>query len=654
MQLSPRQYQVDPTGSSYVADTRPLMAAMGAQAASQIEGNRMMQETVQRGMKGVEDFAARRQLAAARAQLGALNINDPDYGQKLSGLVMDNPLAFTNEKTAGVANFAFKQASDSFLAKEKIKADSLSRYQDYRYQLDLAQRRMLGDQSFASKQNAKLAADVFRSKSAVLTSNLKNIDDALLTARPEDLPYLQSERAKIQGELESVNTEYETSLKQSIEPPAVNVMEPLGAPPLPGQEVPMDNEVISPNLSTQQNLDASLFPGVVEGPNTPPFLSDEENRPPLLSAMSSGAARPVAAPISPSDIQYGEPIPSLEAPISPAAPVTPVAPAARVTPAATSVARPSVAFTPEQIAASRQAFYESQSKKSSSSAQPGKMTQSTIDALVNVTPAVGAADYNVRNIKSRSAIIENQIRDKAELSGDTTKLREERDALLQALPLAEANYNLLKYATEVKLGQFDTAQDYLNSLSIERAVQEDAQKRSSAVSEQAFMAPAAGAGTTTPTPPAPPVGAEPLEQAAIDRELKRKAGPEPVNPEINKKWTENKQKIIDVIPPKELMMIADEVYGDSVLGVSLPADKTRLTKLIQVRLSDNQKISGDGKNLGFYQDGKYVSQEDLVAALVDDIIRARQSGAAKANASMATPAPFKPKTTGASFTSIPE
>jgi hypothetical protein len=80
------------------------------------------------------------------------------------------------------------------------------------------------------------------------------------------------------------------------------------------------------------------------------------------------------------------------------------------------------------------------------------------------------------------------------------------------------------------------------------------------------------------------------------------------------------------------MRIADEVYGDSVIGVSLPADKTRLTKLIQVRLSDNQKISGDGKNLGFYQDGKYVSQDDLVAALVDDIIRARQSGTAKANA----------------------
>jgi hypothetical protein len=415
----------------------------------------MMQETVQRGMKGVEDFAARRQLAAARAQLGELNINDPDYGQKLSGLVMDNPLAFTNEKTAGVANFAFKQASESFLAKEKIKADSLSRYQDYRYALDLAQMKMVGDQSFASKQNAKYASDVFRSKSAALTSNLKNVDDALLTARQEDLPYLQSERARIQGELGSVNTEYETSLNQSIEPSAMNMREPFGSPPLPGEEVPMDNEVLSPNLSTRQNLDASLIPNAIEGPNTPPFLSEDGNRPPLMSAMSSGEARPVAAPISPSDIQYGEPIPSLEAPVTP---MTPTAPAA------TAVAQPSVSFTPEQIAASRQAFYESQRKKSSSSAQPGKMTQSSIDALVRVTPAVNQAQVEYDDIDTQLKILDNQIREAADLSADTTKLKADREALLKALPAAKNKLELFKAASELKLSEFGTAQEALDFL----------------------------------------------------------------------------------------------------------------------------------------------------------------------------------------------
>jgi hypothetical protein len=205
------------------------------------------------------------------------------------------------------------------------------------------------------------------------------------------------------------------------------------------------------------------------------------------------------------------------------------------------------------------------------------MTQSTIDALVNVTPSVGAADYNVRNIKSRSAIIENQIRDKAELSGDTTKLREERDALLQALPLAEANYNLLKYATEVKLGQFDTAQDYLNSLSIERAVQEDAQKRSSAVSEQAFMAPAAGAGTTAETPKKP-VELNFFEQALLEEApAKRKELEESSN-----QWAGAKQSIRRALGTGEngLEKIALEVFKADVLGKGLPFVKARLIERI--------------------------------------------------------------------------
>ncbi len=635
MQLSPRQYQVDPTGSSYVADTRPLMAAMGAQAASQIEGNRMMQETVQRGMKGVEDFAARRQLAAARAQLGELNINDPDYGQKLSGLVMDNPLAFTNEKTAGVANFAFKQASDSFLAKEKIKADSLSRYQDYRYALDLAQMRMVGDQSLASKQNARYAADVFRSKSAVLTSNLKNIDDALLTARPEDLPYLQSERAKIQGELGSVNTEYETSLNQSIEPSAVNMREPLGAPPLPGQEVPMDNEVISPNLSTQQNLDASLIPNAIEGPNTPPFLSEEENLPPLMSAMSPETA----APISPSDIQYSEPMQNLRAPVTPAAsaaPVPPMAPTAPVAPAAT--AQPSASFTPEQIAASRQAFYESQSKKSSSSAQPGKMTQSSIDALVRVTPAVNQAQVEYDNMDTQLKILDNQIKETSEFSADTTKLKADREALLKALPAAKNKLELFKAASELKLSEFGTAQEALDFLRTEEAIQQDKLKRAEAATAAAAgapaaAAPAAGAGTTTETPKPPP----PLNDLAkrfADIETPRKVAEANIVPDTNKQWTNAKNQVVEAVGGMDqIVKITDEVFQNNIFGISLPADRARLINAIV-----NKIPGGATKTIkGFEQKSERsgfesVSAQEIIASLVDDVIRARNEGVARAGA----------------------
>jgi hypothetical protein len=358
-----------------------------------------------------------------------------------------------------------------------------------------------------------------------------------------------------------------------------------------------------------------------------------------MSAMSPETA----APISPSDIQYSEPMQNLRAPVAPAAsaaPVPPMAPTVPVAPAAT--AQPSASFTPEQIAASRQAFYESQSKKSSSSAQPGKMTQSTIDALVNLNPAVIKAQIEYDELEANIGILGDRIKGAVEFSADTPKLKTELETLLKGLPAAKNKLALIKSSAEVQLSGLENPQEIMDFYKVQEAVAQDRLKRAeteAAAKAAAAGAPAAGAGTTTetPKPPAPPVGSDPLEQVAIDRELKRKAGPEPVSPEINKKWTENKQKIIDVIPPKELMRIADEVYGDSVIGVSLPADKTRLTKLIQVRLSDNQKISGDGKNLGFYQDGKYVSQDDLVAALVDDIIRARQSGTAKANDSAIAP-----------------
>jgi len=638
MQLSPRQYQVDPTGSSYVADTRPLMAAMGAQAASQIEGNRMMQETVQRGMKGVEDFAARRQLAAARAQLGELNINDPDYGQKLSGLVMDNPLAFTNEKTAAVANFSIKQASDSYLAKEKIKADSLSRYQDYRYALDLAQMRMVGDQSLASKQNARYAADVFRSKSAVLTSNLKNIDDALLTARPEDLPYLQSERAKIQGELGSVNTEYETSLNQSIEPSAVNMREPLDAPPLPGQEVPMDNEVISPNLSTQQNLNASLFPGVVEGPNTPPFLSEEENLPPLMSAMSPETA----APISPSDIQYSEPMQSLEAPVTPAAPATPV----------TAVAQPSASFTPEQIAASRQAFYESQSKKSSSSAQPGKMTQSTIDALVNLNPAVSKAQIEYDELEANIGILGDRIKGAVEFSADTPKLKTELETLLKGLPAAKNKLALLKSSAEVQLSGLENPQEIMDLYKVQGAVAQDRLKRAeteAAAKAPAAGAPAAGAGTTAAgaaiTPVDPTVGMNPLQKAAFDIESK-KTRIKPTLFERNAQWSKEKQDVLDTVGgPAEILKIADQVYSNNFMGISLPLDKQRLIQTIldqyvakkakSTKPATAQEMS-NARNLMPQVDTQL---KNAAKALAEEIISARKSAISAVEAATLAPSP---------------
>jgi hypothetical protein len=352
---------------------------------------------------------------------------------------------------------------------------------------------------------------------------------------------------------------------------------------------------------------------------------------------------------------YGPPLPpEMVAPAAPAVAPTAAAVVAPAAPAAPAAAPTATDADAEYRAAEQEVARRLGKDKTTGAA--GKMTQSTIDALVNLNPAVIKAQIEYDDLEANIGILGDRIKGAAEFSAETPKLKTELETLLKGLPAAKNKLALIKSSAEVQLSGVENPQEAMDLYGVQRAVEQDRLKRSEAEAAAKAGAPAAGAGTAaaTPKPPAPPVGAEPLEQAAIDRELKRKAGPEPVSPEINKKWTENKQKIMDVIPPKELMRIADEVYGDSVIGVSLPADKTRLTKLIQVRLSDNQKISGDGKTLGFYQDGKYVSQDDLVSALVDDIIRARQSGIKKTNAATATPAPSTLPVTGAKGTSIPQ
>jgi hypothetical protein len=151
------------------------------------------------------------------------------------------------------------------------------------------------------------------------------------------------------------------------------------------------------------------------------------------------------------------------------------------------------------------------------------------------------------------------------------------------------------------------------------------------------------------------VSADPYEQAAIDIELKRKADQGSVMPDTNKQWTDAKQKVANILGgPQELMKIADEVYQNNVLGVSLPADETRLRAQLQLKI-----INKAGNIVGFNQKAERlglqtVSRSDVIEALVDDIIRARQSGTKKANAAAATPASSTLPVTGAKGTSIPQ
>ena len=655
MQLSPRQYQADPTGAAYVQDTRPLMAAMGAQAATQIEGNRMMTETMQKGMQGIENFAARRQLAATRAQLGALKLEDPDYGQKLAGLVLDNPLAFTNAKTAPLAEMAFKQASNTYLAKEKNKADSLARYQEYRYGIDTINAKMQGQSSLMDKEYSRMAADTFRAESSAAVAEIKRIDQAILENKdPRALPFLQSEKARAASAFTGVKKKYADTVNRTRQPNAAGYSGPMEYAPLPEDGgVPMDGAIVSPNLSDQQNLDASLIPNAIEGPNTPPFLSDYENRPPLMSAISSEESRPAVAPISPSDIQYGEPMPSVEAPVIPAAPVTP---AGAVAP---SAAQTSGVYTPEQIAESRRAYEESLREPSSTS-RAGKMTQSQIDNLSVTHPDVRKARLERDVLRKDYTYAENELR-KAEKSEDPALITAADTALKEVsgkLTTAENNFLDTEAAVKIRASLAENPYDFLSS---EEAIFEvEKRKAAQAAAQQptpdlttvpspdqtaAFLM--ATGITPTATPIDPTIGMSALQKDIYNIEAKRQEAPlrreaekEARRVESNAQWNEAKGEVYNLIGGSEglaeILGATEQPLIEGIdYGVDMELTKTRtankLAQKIREKISTSSK---DGKLKGFkqklerlgFQD---VSQEEIIAAVVDEIMKARESTAGK-------------------------
>ena len=326
MQLSPRQYQADPTGAAYVQDTRPLMAALGAQAATQIEGNRMMTETMQKGMQGIENFAARRQLAAARAQLGTLDTNAEDYGQKLAGLVLDNPLAFTNAKTAPIANMAFKQASDENKARLDRKYQLADMATKFKQEKDLITLRgqtearyrapsRSGSDPYAIGRRQALN-NVYQQQMSEIKANLK-----VLTKELEDTPEakedIQADIDVLNNKAQQLNQEYLAQFSQVAQPEYQPVGQ-YGLPPEPTIDttglqapftpdssvgdgsfapgideqypLPEENSIVSRNLTPQQNIDASLLGGYSTEQGVQPMTTAAMEPMPPVEIIPEGRA----------------------------------------------------------------------------------------------------------------------------------------------------------------------------------------------------------------------------------------------------------------------------------------------------------------------------------------------------------------------------
>jgi len=651
MQLSPRQYQVDPTGSSYVADTRPLMAAMGAQAASQIEGNRMMQETMQRGMKGVEDFAARRQLAAARVQLGELKLTDPDYGQKLSGLVMDNPLAFTNEKTAPVANYAFKQAANDFQSKRENEQKMADAYRAYLYQRDVAVSttgmRLNAQSSGMAKQNAQYAANVYKPQLAAINKSLAEVRKNK-SERPKEAKYWERQENEFLAQKTEIEGNYEDVLGAVPSEETYDIGEPVppptGLPALPFSPDDMDTAASSPENFT----DASTYANSAGNgsPLPPPGDSGELYLAlnPLVQDRGSFGPAPRAEAVPETEV-YIPTDPTLSSELaSPAA--VPTAAAAPTAAAVAAAAPPATDADAEYRAAEQEVARRLGKDKTTGAA--GKMTQSTIDALVNLNPAVSKAQIEYDELEANIGILGDRIKGAVEFSADTPKLKTELETLLKGLPAAKNKLALLKSSAEVQLSGLENPQEIMDFYKVQEAVAQDRLKRAE-TEAAAAAAPAAGAGTTDAgaaiTPVDPTVGMNPLQKAAFDIESK-KTRIKPTLFERNAQWSKEKQDVLDTVGgPVEILKIADQVYSNNFMGVSLPLDKQRLIQTIldqyvaKKAASTKPATAQEISNARNFMPQVDTQLKNAAKALAEEIISARKSGISAVEAANLAPSP---------------
>ena len=658
MQLSPRQYQVDPTGSSYVADTRPLMAAMGAQAATQIEGNRMMQETVQRGMKGVEDFAARRQLAAARVQLGELKLTDPDYGQKLSGLVMDNPLAFTNEKTAPVANYAFKQAANDFQSKRENEQKMAEAYRAYLYHRDVATAttgmKLNAQSSDMANQNAQYAANVYRPQLAAINKSLTEVRKNK-SERPKEAKYWERQENELLTQKTDIEGNYKEVLGTVPLEKDYDIGEPV-PPPSALPALPFSPDDVDTAASSSEDFTLARTNANSAGngaPLPPPGDSGE-----LFLALNTQVQ----------DRGYFGPAPRAEAvpetevyiPTDPtltpdvAAPVAAPVAAAAAAPTAAAVAPTATDADAEYMAAEQEVARRLGKEKTTGAS--GKMTQSTIDALVNLNPAVNKAQIEYDDLEANIGILGDRIKGAVEFSADTPKLKTELETLLKGLPAAKNKLALIKSATEVQLSGLENPQQAIDLYKVQEAVAQDRSKRAEdAAAAAAPAAPAAGAGGTPPPPP-PPMSL--LEQAEFDRLKPIKEQEKIAAPESNKQWTDAKNQVIDIVGgPQELMSLAQIAYRGEIPGISDLTRKQVLFDLISKRFYADKEKAATLKV--FRQKAERLGPQEVtpvavIAALVDDVLKAQIVANKRASAATATPAPFIPPVTGAKGTSIPQ
>jgi hypothetical protein len=616
------------------------MAAMGAQAASQIEGNRMMQETVQRGMKGVEDFAARRQLAAARVQLGELKLTDPDYGQKLSGLVMDNPLAFTNEKTAGVANFAFKQAANDFQSKRESEQRTALQAAEFNLRRDLANMETQSRMSLAStSSNADIQAKIFSERFAALDQQRASV------LRQMEATKSPVARAILNKQLQGINASSE-ELSRGFESKASgsdfdSFSSYSGYEPAP---LPEDSTQVPTTTGSAGN--GPELPTAGEGTMSaldiiPPGIQDGGS----FGAPSRIQEVPAApftaeAGLPPAPVEGGIPVPPVPAPVvSAAAPVS-----ATTTAAPVPTRTPAYGLTLEDqqlldTIIAEENLAKAKKTDEGMSASDYKDDEKFTDDLSYTDPDILKVTSELDNLKNKAEALKTVVSSSA--IPPTAAQQEQYLVAVSELTKKQTEVDRSKanFRTAVRLA--GGPDKYLAiKIEQEKAAREEALKAQSTPAAPAAAAPAAGAGTAAETPKPPPPMSDMAKRFA-DIETPRKVAEANIVPDTNKQWTNAKNQVVEAVGGMDqLVKITDEVFQDNVFGISLPADVIRLTNAISRKLQGGPEKAIKGFEQKSERSGfEFVGSREIILALVADIIRARGEGVSAAAAAAAKPMP---------------
>ena len=643
MQLSPRQYQADPTGAAYVQDTRPLMAAMGAQAASQIESNRMMTETMQKGMQGIENFAARRQLAAARAQLGSLDTNAEDYGQKLAGLVLDNPLAFTNAKTAPIANMAFKQASDENQARLARKYQLADMATKFGYEKDLitlrgqvearnrvAASRLTPEQKFLSSQEGRL----LQKDISNIDSQISDIRDNKIGLSEEASRAADAEIQRLQGERDARIADARTFAAtlgpdSEISPLDGSVMNvapaasPASLAAASAQTVPSaaGSGTPLPTEGGTSDLVSGLIPFTEEGipievAATPETVSPQESIP-------VRAALPVEEPMIPTpEID----ILSLAPYSSPASPLTPPA------------------LTEEQLQAQKAQQAISDKEALDREILFRKMTapekQTVIKSLVDQDPVIRLAKDDLQEKESNLFAVQEEYKnitsrtssatddEKRVALGDLQRAKRAVDTKKDEVSIAES-----RLSSELRNSgdPFATMDDRVQGLVRDREMA--AQREKQMIDAKAALKIETEAAAKRAVENAIANKTD-LELSLANIETKKAGEAKKLVDDTNKQWTESKQEVKKALGgEKALVQIATDILSNDILGLSLlPVGAQRLSRKTQLAERIKNEIpegklmgTGDDKDTAFSQKAERkgfqtVSWDEVIESLAEEIL----------------------------------